>query len=385
MTDVKEIAARLRSMDDRYGGNAQRNAVVRRQARARGGWGCRGRARAIDLFCGLGGWTEGLLAEGYRVVGYDIEAHEYGEERYPAELVLQDVLTLDGAQFKDAALIVASPPCQEFSYMAMPWKRAKQIARALRGQDEFPDGYRGSRTIADLTALFDACFRIQREASEAAGRRIPLVVENVRGAEPWVGRARWSFGSYYLWGDVPALMPHRIGGVKNPGLNWSAHLEPDYRTSGKGACFRDTAARNLEGRKNPGFRFDGSGKSFQSESVNRHVGEGRKHHGDWFRDPDCPSRQGGQSRPRAEGVKRPGLKLPEEGFNVSMARELAPSLKGVKYNRTEDDKRQHLSIARKAASAKIAKIPFALSRHIASVYRPETIWCAKARSRPPNC
>ena len=24
---------------------------------------------AIDLFCGLGGWTEGLLAEGYTVVG----------------------------------------------------------------------------------------------------------------------------------------------------------------------------------------------------------------------------------------------------------------------------------------------------------------------------
>jgi hypothetical protein len=35
---------------------------------------------AIDLFCGLGGWTEGLLAEGYRVVGYDIEEHQYGDE-----------------------------------------------------------------------------------------------------------------------------------------------------------------------------------------------------------------------------------------------------------------------------------------------------------------
>jgi len=33
---------------------------------------------AIDLFCGLGGWTEGLLAEGYRVVGFDIEQHISG-------------------------------------------------------------------------------------------------------------------------------------------------------------------------------------------------------------------------------------------------------------------------------------------------------------------
>ena len=49
--------------------------------------------------------------------------------------------------------------------------------------------------LADLTRLFDACFRIQREASLAAGRHIPLVVENVRGAIPWVGRSRWNFGS----------------------------------------------------------------------------------------------------------------------------------------------------------------------------------------------
>ena len=32
---------------------------------------------AIDLFCGLGGWTEGLLAEGWRVIGFDIERHRY--------------------------------------------------------------------------------------------------------------------------------------------------------------------------------------------------------------------------------------------------------------------------------------------------------------------
>lgn len=202
---------------------------------------------AIDLFCGLGGWSDGLIAEGWRCVGFDIERHEYGEHRYPGQLVIQDVRTLHGSQFKSADLIVASPPCQEFSWMAMPWSRAKQVARALRGEDQFPDGYRGSRTIADLTALFDACFRIQREACEVAGRHIPMIVENVRGAQPWVGRAKRNFGSYYLWGDVPALMPRFTSrdcdGRKQPGLS-------GVRDNGKGnRWFQDGAARS--GSKSP--------------------------------------------------------------------------------------------------------------------------------------
>lgn len=142
----------------------------------------------IDLFCGLGGWTEGFLANGYDCVGFDIERHDYGTGGYPAQLVLQDVLTLHGSQFKSATCIVASPPCQAYSYRAMPWKRAKALPP--------PDN-----------TLFDACFRIQREASEAAGRHIPMVVENVRGAQKWVGRANWHYSAFFLWGDIPALMP----------------------------------------------------------------------------------------------------------------------------------------------------------------------------------
>ena len=155
---------------------------------------------AIDRFCGLGGWTSGLLAEGYFVVGFDIEQHVYGEHRYPGHLVIQDVLTLHGSQFNDAALIVASPPCQKYSYMAMPWTRSKAMAAAIRADTT------GSE-IARLNELFNACFRIQREACEAAGRHIPLIVENVRGAIPWVGRSRCRVGPFYFWGDVPLLMP----------------------------------------------------------------------------------------------------------------------------------------------------------------------------------
>lgn len=279
------------------------------------------RPLAVDLCCGLGGWTEGLLAEGWRVRGYDIKAHEYGDDRYPAELVLRNVLEMHGSEVADADLIVASPPCQEYSYMAMPWSRAKQIARGLRGEDVFPDPYRGSRSVEQLNAIFNACFRIQREASAAAGRYIPMVVENVRGAEPWVGRAAWNYGSFYLWGDLPALMPMAKGVTKVPS-----------------------------------FRFDGSGGSFQTASVRRaDVGKGAR-----FTSRDCG----------VEGRKRPGISFSEEGFNCTLARELAPTLKRGAVKLSAEDKRQHLSSARKAASAQIAKIPLALSSHIARVYKP---------------
>jgi hypothetical protein len=191
---------------------------------------------AIDLFCGLGGWTDGLLAEGFHVVGFDIERHEYGAHRYQGQLVIQDVLTLHGSQFREAALLVASPPCQEFSYMAMPWKLAKAKAAAIRADTT-------GKMLADLTRLFDACFRIQAQASIAAGRHIPLIVENVRGAQPWVGRSRWCFGSFALWGDVPALMPIAKA-FKSSGMNWSDRTK-------HGQDFTRIAGRQaMEGIKN---------------------------------------------------------------------------------------------------------------------------------------
>lgn len=200
---------------------------------------------AVDLFCGLGGWTDGLLAENYFVVGFDIERHEYGEHKYPGHLVLQDVLTLHGSQFKDAALIVASPPCQAYSYRAMPWKRAKALPP--------PDN-----------SLFEACFRIQREASEAAGHHIPMVVENVRGAQKWVGRSRWNYGSYHLWGDVPALMP-MTSAIKNNGGSWFAIA--NNTTSGHSR--NPVSGMKGDGGSWFGTNKDGHGRTTSSKSSAR--------------------------------------------------------------------------------------------------------------------
>jgi hypothetical protein len=142
------------------------------------------------LCCGLGGWTEGLLV---RRAG--ASAATTSKRMNMARSAILPSWCCGTCSRCTAPRLPTRPDrrvaaVHEYSYMAMPWSRAKQIARALRGEDEFPDPYRGSRTIADLNAIFDACFRIQREASEAAGRHIPMVVENVKGAQPWVGRAR---------------------------------------------------------------------------------------------------------------------------------------------------------------------------------------------------
>lgn len=278
---------------------------------------------AIDLYCGLGGWTEGLLAEGYRVVGFDNERHKYGEAKYPGQLVIQDVLTLHGSQFKDAALIVASPPCQEYSYMAMPWTLAKE---------------KRARILADaaeqkrLTALFDACFRIQREASEAAGRHIPLIVENVKGAQPWVGRAAWHFGSFYLWGDIPALMPITIKrlGVKNKGRNMSGN--PDARWGSHNISPSSDEFAQLVGSKNNG--------------------------GSWF-NVGSPGQKETNRNPVTEGVKQAG---------ISGVRNNG---KGDRWFQDGAAKNGSKSPARKAASAAIAKIPFVLAQHIARSWKPD--------------
>jgi len=135
------------------------------------------RPLCIDLFCGLGGWAEGFVAEGYRVVGFDIDprfAEPY--RKAGGEFVLADVRTLDGRRFRGARCIVASPPCERYS--------------------RIPDniGRRWTRKLPDHT-LVGAVWRIRKES----GR--PTIVENVEGARRWLGSAPHRNGQY-LWGDV---------------------------------------------------------------------------------------------------------------------------------------------------------------------------------------
>jgi C-5 cytosine-specific DNA methylase len=345
---------------------------------------------AVDLCAGLGGWTHGLLAEGWDCVGFDTERHEYGAARYPAQLVLQDIRTLDGRQFRGKVkLIVASPPCQKYSYMAMPWTRSKALIQWYR-DPEHPE------RIAGLNELFDACIRIGREAE------CPIIIENVRGAQPWVGRAAWRYGSFYLWGDVPALMPIIRKSIKGNGGPWFRDADSADGTYGPGN-FR----QGIEGATKNG------GGSWFNVAHNTLSGKGQNPDGRCICPKDCDC-----ANPGGRGVAHLSNECPVHNFNPlpaddcpvhgpdgfktrghlnirdghSHTRHLTnPSEHdgdGVKFSQSGDawfdgkprDKMLghngpaaygSKSSARKAASAHIANIPLPLARHIARAWFPE--------------
>lgn len=138
---------------------------------------------ALDLCCGLGGWSMGLIAAGWDAVGVDVD--DRFRLRYPGcRFVLGDVRACqDLDDYRTLIdLVVASPPCEMFSRHDQPWTR--------KNNPPSPD-----------CSIWEACVRIA-EAAE-----VPLILENVRGAQKWMGKAAWHVGPYYFWGDVPALMP----------------------------------------------------------------------------------------------------------------------------------------------------------------------------------
>jgi hypothetical protein len=233
----------------------------------------------------------------------------------------------------------------------MPWSRSKdpnnsKAAKALRAkwEAEGPDN-----------RLFDACFRIQREAiyakrlelrccdldySKPACSRchIPLVVENVRGAQPWVGRSAWNYGSFHLWGDVPALMPKALKAQKSASGHCKSALATE-RPDGRMIAVADgvkqlhsrgdnqTCGKHRMGLGAECMKTAGHVNKRDVHGHTRHLTNQAEHDavkvgGDWFRDPACHSAHASRSN------------------------------------------------ARKAASAIIAKIPLPLSTWIARVYKP---------------
>ena len=159
----------------------------------------------VDLCGGLGGVAEGFLVAGYRVVGYDIVDHGY-----PGELRIQDVREVDSIvaqwQGQDITVLWASPPCNEFTLRDLPWGRKRNLPP--------PD-------ISIVTACFELGKRLKPRM---------FILENVRGAQPWIGRAPLHRGPFYLWGDV-ALVPN-VKVTKVGCLDWGAGYKAQKRGRG---------------------------------------------------------------------------------------------------------------------------------------------------------
>ena len=83
--------------------------------------------KALDLYCGLGGWSDGLAQAGFDVLG--VEIRKDLAQLYKHPVIITDVCSLDPYRFTGYDLIIGSPPCRDFSVQTRcafregnPWK-----------------------------------------------------------------------------------------------------------------------------------------------------------------------------------------------------------------------------------------------------------------------
>jgi hypothetical protein len=159
-----------------------------------------------------------------------------------------------------------------------------------------------------------------------------MIQENVRGAQKYVGRAQWHYVSYYLWGDVPALMPVPMTRRMKSAISCAPMR------------FADRVANTPEEAHALHYRLPDGSKT--SGLVQKRNGHGHTRHL--------------TNQAEHDAVKGVGI---------------GSSSWQKKEDRHPNDPRNFYSKsnARKAASARIAKIPFALAQYIAATYKPERV------------
>lgn len=134
----------------------------------------------MELFAGTGTVSRAFLARGWNCIAVDTHPHKSFPNQ--ATLLQRDVRTMRGTDYAGVLdLVWASPPCTDFSWAKHPGMKT---------------------THTPSLQLIEAARDFAHDA------RAPLIIENVFGAQRWLGPATAHFGKFYLWGDgVPALLP----------------------------------------------------------------------------------------------------------------------------------------------------------------------------------
>jgi len=141
----------------------------------------RKKLKVLDLFCGRGGWSVPFVEYGDEVIGIDIK-----KQPYPAQLIVADIRTINGTQFKGFDLIIGSPPCEDFSI-------ARYRNKYVRG----PNPEKGLQLINEF-------WRIVKEAQPKY-----YAMENVEALTKYYPiKPQWYFmiskgGKRCLWTNIP--------------------------------------------------------------------------------------------------------------------------------------------------------------------------------------
>lgn len=141
----------------------------------------------LDFFCGRFGASRVFAERGWEVIGFDIV--EPPEIPPGCTFTKRNLLGMTAEEILSYSpdFLWASSPCEEFSVWAQ---------RHFHPNPKFPD-----------MGLVLFCWT--RRQFEKTG--LPWIMENVRGAERFVGTATGKCGPFHLWGPgVPLIMPQGL-------------------------------------------------------------------------------------------------------------------------------------------------------------------------------
>lgn len=165
--------------------------------------------KVIDLFSGLGGFSQAFVDRGHAVTRYDLDP----QFKAVPHTVLADVLNLTADDLKGADIILASPPCTHFS-----------IAAVYR---HWPKGIPTEETLQQIE-LVKHTINIIEEANPTY-----WLLENP------VGKLRTVIGKpaitqyWGCWGDN-VLKPTDLWG-KYPPVDWRPRSTATYEKAPRGS------------------------------------------------------------------------------------------------------------------------------------------------------